>query len=188
MEPAPVTNITNNAPAAPLKSGWRTSEFWLSLLALIVGAVASSGLLPGGAPTQIAGIVSSVLGALGYSTNRSLVKRGGAAPLAALLVLLLAAPARAGGPEVTPRAPLPADLAAVAPAPVPLTASQQAACVAERAALSTVDAVAACTSSSPPPPMDTRTFLSVLISGSVTALQSLVGTLVLALNPTPLGK
>lgn len=174
--------------------GDKTSEWRATLLALLAlpgfgaaMAIFKEALLARPWPfVALAGIGAAV--AAVYVVCRTWLKGRGVATVAALLVLLLAAPARAGGPEVTPHAPLPADLAAVAPAPVPLTASQQAACVAERAALSTVDAVAACTSSNPPPPMDTRTFLSVLISGSVTALQSLVGTLVLALNPTPLGK
>jgi len=183
MEPAPVTNITNNAPSAPPKSGWRTSEFWLSLLAVIVGAVASSGVLPGGAPTQIAGIVSSVLGALGYSTNRSLVKRGAVV----LLVLLLAAPARADGPQL--RAPLPADVPAAeaAPAPPPaspapptLTLSGFAACSAK--------AAADCLANPTAPPADARAFYTSLLGSIGPALTTIGAVLWLKLDPAPLGK
>ncbi len=96
----------------PVKPGWRTSEFWLSLLAVIVGAVASSGILPGGAPTQVAGIASTVLGALGYGANRSAIKRAG---VTVLCLLLLAAPVRADEP-MKPSLVLPV---AAAPAEVP---------------------------------------------------------------------
>lgn len=187
MEPAP---------------GDKTSEWRATLLALLAlpgfgaaMAVFRDALLARPWPfVALAGIGAGV--AAVYVVCRTWLKGRGVATVAALLVLMLAAPARADGPQL--RAPLPADVPAVeaapvltAPAPslpVRLTPAQQATCVAERAALAVPEAIAACTSATPPPPMDTRTFVSVLISGSVTALQSLVGTLVLAFNPAPLGK
>lgn len=87
MDTVNVTNIASNAPAAPLKSGWKTSEFWLSALAFLVGAVMASGALPGGLPTQIVGGLAVMLNSLGYSTNRSILKR--AAPPVAMLAVLL---------------------------------------------------------------------------------------------------
>lgn len=59
------------------------------------------------------GIVAFV--ACVYIVSRTWLKKAGVA--VALALLMLAAPARAGGPEVTPRAPMPADVAAT-PAPV----------------------------------------------------------------------
>lgn len=59
------------------KSGWRTSEFWLSLIAIALGAFVASGLLPSEHPAvKIAGLVVSVLGALGYTKYRSDLKAG----------------------------------------------------------------------------------------------------------------
>ncbi len=58
----------------PHKPGYKTTEFWLSLLAVLLGALLGSGLLPGGPPTQIAGMVATLLGAMGYSYQRSQLK------------------------------------------------------------------------------------------------------------------
>ena len=85
-------------PAVALKAGYKTTEFWLTVLAMLVGAVMASGLLPGGAPTQIAGIVASGLGSLGYTVSRTSAKN--AAGSAVVLVLLWSVAARACG---TPR-------------------------------------------------------------------------------------
>jgi drug/metabolite transporter (DMT)-like permease len=58
-----------------MTKGYRTSEFWISLLAVIVGAVLSSGAIPSEGPwAQIAGLVATILGALGYSVPRAFVK------------------------------------------------------------------------------------------------------------------
>jgi hypothetical protein len=55
--------------------GYKTTEFWLSLMAVILGDVMASGVLPqGGLVTQIVGGVMSVLGSLGYTASRTQVK------------------------------------------------------------------------------------------------------------------
>ena len=70
-----------------IKSGIYTSEFWLSLLAVLVGAVVSSGLLPDTGPwVKGAGVISAMLGALGYSVSRGLVKSA-ASTIVPLLLL-----------------------------------------------------------------------------------------------------
>lgn len=52
--------------------GYKTTEFWLSLLVVILGAVAASGVLPqGGLAAQVVGGIMSVLGALGYTSSRT---------------------------------------------------------------------------------------------------------------------
>ncbi len=64
--------------AVDLKTGWKTSEFWLSLAAIIFGAVAASGVLPSGHwSVQVIGIVTTILGALGYTYSRTVAKRNG---------------------------------------------------------------------------------------------------------------
>jgi hypothetical protein len=62
---------------APMRSGARTTEFVLSLVAVVVGAFAASGLLPDESPwMRLAGILSSTLAALGYTYARTSLKKG----------------------------------------------------------------------------------------------------------------
>lgn len=62
------------------KPGYKTTEFWLSLAAILIGAVMASGMLDGLGTDHWAvkaiGIAASVLGALGYSASRALTKSG----------------------------------------------------------------------------------------------------------------
>ncbi len=58
-----------------MKPGYKTTEFWLSLLAVILGAIASSGLID--AYTTVAQVIAvgiAALTALGYSATRGYVK------------------------------------------------------------------------------------------------------------------
>ena len=55
-----------------MTAGYKTTEFWLSMVAVIAGFVAASGALPqGGLAAQIVGGVVSVLGLLGYTSSRT---------------------------------------------------------------------------------------------------------------------
>ncbi|HEG42476.1 MAG TPA: hypothetical protein ENH94_00350 [Phycisphaerales bacterium] len=66
------------AETEPLKPGVKTTEFWLMLIAEIVGFVMASGLLSGDGDNvwvRIVGGAVAVLAALGYSVNRSKLKR-----------------------------------------------------------------------------------------------------------------
>jgi hypothetical protein len=59
-----------------VKDGWKTSEFWISLFVVVLGAVVASGLLP--AETvwfKLAGCIGSVLAAMGYSASRASLKK-----------------------------------------------------------------------------------------------------------------
>jgi hypothetical protein len=68
---------TTTDPAAP-KPGFKTTEFWLSTLAMVLGVVLASGALPeGGLAGQIVGGVLSVLASLGYTASRTQVKKQG---------------------------------------------------------------------------------------------------------------
>lgn len=60
----------------PLKPGYQTTEFWMSLAAVILGAIQTSGLLGEGTATKVIGAVVAGLAALGYSASRGLVKLG----------------------------------------------------------------------------------------------------------------
>ena len=59
-----------------IKPGYKTTEFWLSFAAVMVGAVQASGLIPNeGAWNQILGLVVSALVAMGYTGARIAVKK-----------------------------------------------------------------------------------------------------------------
>lgn len=54
--------------------GYKSTEFWLSLAAIIVGVLMESGAMGDGALKGL-GMASSLLAALGYTFNRSSVKK-----------------------------------------------------------------------------------------------------------------
>lgn len=56
------------------KPGYKTSEFWLSLVVVILGALAASGLLAEGPWVKIAGVITTTLTAMGYGKFRTDVK------------------------------------------------------------------------------------------------------------------
>jgi len=66
-------NNTNN-----IKPGFKTTEFWLSFAAVMVGAVQASGIIPSeGAWNQVLGLVVSALVAMGYTGARIAIKKAG---------------------------------------------------------------------------------------------------------------
>ena len=57
------------------KVGWKTSEFWLTLVAVLIGALAASGaIVETSMVGKIVGVAGSVLAAMGYTYSRSIVK------------------------------------------------------------------------------------------------------------------
>ncbi len=71
-----------------MKPGVKTSEFWLSLVAVLLGAFLASDLMPAGHwAVKVAGIAAAALAAFGYSVSRGNAK---AAVLAFLLCALVA--------------------------------------------------------------------------------------------------
>jgi hypothetical protein len=57
------------------KPGYKTTEFWLSMAALILGALLASGVIPeGGWISKLVGGGLAALGQLGYSWSRTKVK------------------------------------------------------------------------------------------------------------------
>ena len=54
--------------------GIKTSEFWLSAVATLVGGVLASGLISNALALQMLGGAASLLAALGYSASRAWVK------------------------------------------------------------------------------------------------------------------
>jgi len=58
-----------------MKPGYKTTEFWLQLLAQLFGALMASGVLAADTPyAKLVGVVLMVLGALGYTYQRGVVK------------------------------------------------------------------------------------------------------------------
>lgn len=58
------------------KPGYKTTEFWLSTAACLVGAVVASGAVPSdSAGERILALIVSVLAALGYTGSRLALKR-----------------------------------------------------------------------------------------------------------------
>lgn len=76
------------------KSGWKTTEFWLSLLAMLLGAIAAAGVVPGGSVWEkVIGLAVSALAAMGYSVSRGLYKKGEASVARAVEAKKVGAPA-----------------------------------------------------------------------------------------------
>ena len=59
---------------APVKPGYKTTEFWLKLIAMALSALFASGALTNSTAVQIAGIVATILGAIGYTVARTMAK------------------------------------------------------------------------------------------------------------------
>ncbi|HEX6022571.1 MAG TPA: hypothetical protein VFZ00_11290 [Solirubrobacter sp.] len=78
--PDPNPQPTTPASAAPAKPGYKTSEFWLKVAAFALTALFAGGVIPTSGPVaQVAAIAATMLGALGYTVGRSLVKAASAA-------------------------------------------------------------------------------------------------------------
>jgi len=67
--------MNGESEGAQMKPGWKTTEFWLSLLAVAVTVLMSSDVLPeDSSAVKIASSVSAMLAALGYTVVRSAIK------------------------------------------------------------------------------------------------------------------
>ena len=59
-----------------MKAGYKTTEFWLTLFAVILGAVLAAGLVPTEGPwLQVAGVAETALIAMGYTGARMNLKK-----------------------------------------------------------------------------------------------------------------
>lgn len=75
-----------------IKPGYRSTEFWLGLAAVLIGAFLASGILPSDHwAIKVCGILAVALASLGYSISRGQAKSGGPPVASVLLPLLLAA-------------------------------------------------------------------------------------------------
>jgi hypothetical protein len=70
--------------AKEAKPGYKTTEFWLSVLACLLGLLMASGAIGDATmAAQIIGGVLALLSQLGYTASRTKVKETAAAPAAA---------------------------------------------------------------------------------------------------------
>ena len=64
---------------APVKPGYKTTEFWMSAGATFVGLVIASGIVPNtGVWPKIVALVVAAFTAMGYTVSRTSVKSTGA--------------------------------------------------------------------------------------------------------------
>jgi len=64
-----------------MKPGYKTTEFWLTLLANTIGALLTSGLIADGSTlARVLGVIMMVLSTLGYNVSRGMAKGGEAKP------------------------------------------------------------------------------------------------------------
>jgi hypothetical protein len=60
-----------------VKSGYRTSEFWLTAGATVVGLAIASGVVPEtGVWPKVVALVTAAFTAMGYTVSRGLAKKG----------------------------------------------------------------------------------------------------------------
>lgn len=71
-----------------IKPGWKTTEFWLSVIAAIVGLLFASDAIPTDSPIAKAlGGVATALSAMGYSVARGMAKKSAQLLLCTLIAL-----------------------------------------------------------------------------------------------------
>ncbi len=59
-----------------VKPGYKTTEFWLTLAATVVGALMASGVIVEGTTWgKVVGVAAMILSALGYQVSRTIVKK-----------------------------------------------------------------------------------------------------------------
>ena len=68
-KPAPIF------PAKAVKPGFKTTEFWMTSVAAVVGIILASGIPTDNVVMQVAGLAALVLSAFGYSVSRGNAKK-----------------------------------------------------------------------------------------------------------------
>jgi hypothetical protein len=59
-----------------VKPGYKTTEFWLSTVAILIGLAYGSGLISDGSQAdKIVGFIAAALSSFGYSVSRGLAKK-----------------------------------------------------------------------------------------------------------------
>jgi len=63
-------------PATPIRPGYRTTEFWMSVVATMLGVITASGLIPATSPlSQPVGLAVAILASMGYTAARVSIKK-----------------------------------------------------------------------------------------------------------------
>lgn len=58
-----------------IKPGYKTSEFWFTVVATVIGLLMSSGaIIPNSPIAQVIGFIGSILGVMGYQYSRGIAK------------------------------------------------------------------------------------------------------------------
>lgn len=61
---------------APTKPGYKTTEFWLTLAAMVLTALYAAGAFSDASATgKVMALAAGVLGSLGYTVSRAIVKK-----------------------------------------------------------------------------------------------------------------
>jgi hypothetical protein len=88
-----MTNLDTTSPPdptpTPVKPGYLTTEFYLSLAATLLTYLFASGAITSNTELAIAGMAATVLTALGYKVSRTIVKTAG--PMLAVIALAIGA-------------------------------------------------------------------------------------------------
>ena len=72
-----VQTSSTEVAAAPVKPGYKTTEFWLSAGATFVGLAIASGIVPEtGVWSKVVALVVSAFAAMGYTVSRTMLKGG----------------------------------------------------------------------------------------------------------------
>jgi len=70
----PDGSVESGIPA--IKAGWKTTEFWFSLVTAIVGGLLSSGIFPESSTSmKLLGLAAMILSGLGYTLSRTVAKK-----------------------------------------------------------------------------------------------------------------
>lgn len=73
--PTVTMTVPATAPAADVKPGWKTTEFWLTSAASLIGLLYGSGAIGSGSTlATILGFATAALTSLGYTVSRGQVK------------------------------------------------------------------------------------------------------------------
>lgn len=67
--------MSDTAIEKPVRSGYRTTEFWLSTAAMVMGQLYAAGVIGEGSTTaKVAALIATLLTALGYTVARTKAK------------------------------------------------------------------------------------------------------------------
>ena len=73
----PVQTAPPDATGTTVKPGYKTTEFWMTAGATVVGLAIASGIVPDtGVWPKIVALVISAFAAMGYTVSRTAVKNG----------------------------------------------------------------------------------------------------------------